>query len=149
MNKTTGCSLVLALSVMGLNFCYAAEKLPSFDCTLSDQKATDDDEEEMVSKTVFNKDTAEIFLTCTSEEVHKGEQVKAVWIADDTHDVAPANYKIDEKSYEVPADLEDGQVFTANMSLSKPNNGWPLGSYHVDFYLGDKLISAYKFSVAE
>lgn len=146
MKKNIGFSVIFGLSMTAFNVSHAADALPKFECTLSEQKATDD--KPAVNKTEFNKETAEIYLTCSSEQVKKGQSVKAVWIADDTNGLAPANYKIDEKSYDVPSDLEFGQIFTANMSLSKPDNGWPVGSYHVDFYLGDKLISAYKFTVA-
>lgn len=144
MKRMIGLSVFSALSMAALNVCHAAEQSSQFECVLSDQKAKDSS---VSARADFNKDTPEIYLTCSTSQVEKGQVVKAIWIADDTHGVAPANYKIDEKSYDVVENLKSGEMFTTYMSLSKPNTGWPLGSYHVDFYLGDKLLDTYKFAV--
>jgi outer membrane usher protein FimD/PapC len=65
-----------------------------------------------------------------------------VWIADDVGSAAPANTKIDESTLE--ADQDD---YYGAFSLSKPTAGWPVGSYHVDIYLNDKLATTAHFTI--
>ena len=50
--------------------------------------------------------------------VISGDKIRAVWIADDVGEAAPAGAKIDEKTLTMEGDTEDG-VF----SLSQPTKG--------------------------
>ena len=36
---------------------------------------------------------------------------------------------------------------TGGFKLSKPDKGWPVGKYHVDIYVGDKLAETVKFEI--
>ncbi len=143
----SGSVLFLLLSLFYFNYAYADDNAakPKFDCTLTDQLSAD--KEPGDAKDTFTKDTPTLFLVCDSDDVKSGQEVKSVWIAADTNKVAPDNYKIDEKSMKVPANMGSDQTFTANFSLSKPNNGWPVGSYHVDLSVDGQLIQSFKFSV--
>ena len=67
-----------------------ADDKTAFDCTLTNKV----DGSKMDT---FTPDTKTIYLLCQSGTVKKGESYKAVWIATDTNNVVPANYKIDEK----------------------------------------------------
>ena len=59
-------------------------------------------------------------------------------------DAAPKGTKIDEPIINAKGDMDDG-VF----SLSKPNDGWPIGKYRFEIYVGDKLATTVKFTVEE
>ena len=70
-----------------------------------------------------------------------GATVKGVWIAEDTGGAAPPNYKILEKSLTLPF------INTGSFVITKPNNGWPVGSYRFEIYFGDTLAKTLKFTV--
>jgi hypothetical protein len=74
--------------------------------------------------------------------VQDGDKLRGVWIAEDVGDVAPKETKIDEKSIKAEGDTDDG-VF----SLSKPTNGWPVGKYRLEIYVGDELAKTVKFTI--
>jgi hypothetical protein len=91
--------------------------------------------------TVFCPDTVLIAGVFKMEGAWIGTTVPIVWIAEDVGPAAPANYKILEKSLTLRF-LNSGMF-----SLSKPNKGFPVGSYRLEIYFGDKLARAVKFSV--
>jgi hypothetical protein len=136
-------SMVFACIISTIS--YADETAPKFDCTLTDQLSANKEPGE--AKSTFTKTTPMIYFVCSSSNIQKSQSVKSVWIAADTHNAAPANYKIDEKTIQVPDNFTSDQTFTANFSLSKPNNGWPAGNYHVDLYVNNQLIQSMKFNV--
>lgn len=137
--------LFITLSGFMLNTSYADDPAVAPDCTLTDQLSTD--KEPGDPKDSFNKTTPVIYLACDFDNVKKGQTIRSVWIAANTNNVAPANYQIDEKSIQVPNDLGSGQTYNTDFSLSIPNNGWPVGSYHVDIYIDKQLIKSVKFTV--
>lgn len=92
--------------------------------------------------TVFAPNTPELFAFILTEGTEKGDKARGVWIAEDTNGVAPANYKVDEAT--LTGDKDD---FGGAFSLSKPNNGWPVGNYRVDVYIGDGLAGSTKFQI--
>ena len=94
------------------------------------------------SVTDFKDDVQKIFARWQAHDLSKGTKLRAVWIAEDVGSVAPANYKIDEASVVAPAPPSNG-VF----SLSRPNDGWPAGSYRVEVYANDELTETTKFSI--
>ncbi|MEO8401148.1 MAG: hypothetical protein ABI597_05035 [Gammaproteobacteria bacterium] len=145
LRKSSLASLVILANIVFNPTTYAADTKPKFDCTLTDELTADKKPGD--AKDTFSKTTPLIYLICESDEVEKGQSIKAEWIAADTNNIAPANYKIDEKSLDVKKELDDDQVFTANFSLSIPNKGWPVGSYRVDLYVDNKLSQSVKFTV--
>src|SRR5690242_4683968 len=50
-------------------------------------------------KDVFTPTTPMIYVIWKSEQLKEGQSLKSVWIADDTNNVAPPNYKIDEATF--------------------------------------------------
>jgi hypothetical protein len=97
---------------------------------------------EIVGKaTEFRPDTPKIVCVFTVDGAGIGMVVKGVWIAEDVGPVAPPNYKIAERSLRLPF-LNSG-----SLTLTKPNNGWPVGSYRLEIYLGDTLAKTLKFTV--
>lgn len=109
-----------------------------------------------VSKDVFTKETPMLFVLWRSEKLKEGQHIKAVWIAENTHNVAPNNYTIDQKGMVLSAGMR-GKIFSSlpgnfwdgKFTLSKPNKGWPLGQYHVDLYVDDILIKAIPYTISD
>jgi len=97
---------------------------------------------EMTTK--FNLDAPKLYARWQASDLAKGTKLRAVWIAEDVGDVAPPNYKVDEASVVAPKPPSSG-VFT----LSRPNAGWPIGSYRVEIYADDTLIETLKFTIAK
>jgi len=138
--------IVLAISsVISLPPSFAADTQPKFDCTLTDKKA--DDGTPGDAKTSFAPTTPVIYLLCSSDEVKKGQSIKAAWIAIDTNNAAPANYKIAEKGMDVDKSLAEGETWDTDLSLTKPNNGWPVGSYKVELYVDGVVSDTFNFTV--
>ena len=91
--------------------------------------------------TEFTPDTAKIFCVWKAEGILKGTSVRGVWIAVDVGNVAPPNYKIDEAEVRLPVMTE------GSMSLSKPTNGFPVGKYRLELYIGKELAKTIPFTV--
>lgn len=100
-----------------------------------------DDESSKTPKTTFSKDTPRIFVFFGLEGVSVGTKVKSIWICEKS-EVAEPNYKIDEVTLTVVPPMNEG-----NFSLSKPNAGWPEGSYRVDMYMDGAVTDTVKFTV--
>ena len=92
--------------------------------------------------TTFARDTPAVFALLQMEGVQKGDTLRAVWIADDVGDAAPAHTRIAEKAMTMEGVPNEG-----NFSCTKPAKNWPAGKYHVDIYANDKLITTAKFTV--
>jgi hypothetical protein len=87
-------------------------------------------------------DIPKLWAFFKSTGTKKGDNFRSVWIAEDVGDAAPKETKIDEAT--LVADADD---FSAAFSLSKPNNGWPVGKYRTEIYVGDRLASTSKFTI--
>lgn len=100
-----------------------------------------DDKESKVEKTVFAPDAPAVYTVFTLSDVPANTTIKSVWIAEKTPS-APDNSKIDETSLAMGGSLNSG-----NFSLSQPTNGWPVGQYRVELYIGDHLAHTGRFQV--
>jgi len=94
--------------------------------------------------TTFAPDTPKLVAFFRSTGTEKGVALRGVLIAEDVGDVAPANTKVLESS----ADADQDNFF-GGFTFSKPDHGWPVGKYRVEFYVGDKLVGTTKFSIAK
>jgi hypothetical protein len=92
--------------------------------------------------TAYTADAPKLYATFKTEGVINGDKIRAVWIADDVGEAAPAGTKIDEKTLTMDGDTEDG-VF----SLSKPTKGWPLGKYHIEIYVNNDPATKLDFEI--
>jgi hypothetical protein len=92
--------------------------------------------------TSFPADTPKLFAIFKTKGIQNGDKVRGVLIAEDVGDVAPANSKVLEKTLSLEEDTDDG-----DFNFSKPTNGWPVGKYHVDIYVNDKLATTIKFTI--
>ena len=117
----------------------AAARLIAGDMTVEAVVAVDKDTK---PTTTFSADVPQIYCFFRTKGSEKGDKLRAVWIADDVGDAAPADTKIDESS--LTADQEN---FYGAFSLSKPTKGWPTGKYHVAIYNGDEVGTTVKFTI--
>jgi hypothetical protein len=100
-----------------------------------------DDDQIVGPTTVFAPDTPMIYCTWRSEGLKVGLSVRGVWIAENVGSVAPPNYKIAEKAITT---LVANQGY---FSLSKPNNGFPVGKYRLEIFIGNELLRTVPFNV--
>jgi hypothetical protein len=96
------------------------------------------------ASTVFSSDTPQICVRWQGQRLRKGEKVKAVWIAENIGEDFPPDYKVDEASATVESPNTHG-VFT----LARPEDGWAIGAYRVEFYVDDVFIDAAKLKIVQ
>jgi hypothetical protein len=116
-----------------------------FICTLTDTR--NQDKSPGAAKDTFAPNTPTIYILCDSDQVKKGDNVKTVLTAIDTHKAAPDNYIVGEKVNSIANDIKDNEYYTVDFYFSKPDNGWPVGTYKIDLFLNEKLTDTYNFSV--
>ena len=90
---------------------------------------------------VFATDTPKIVLHVELKGAEAGAKVVGTWIAVKT-DGAPANYKIDAVTLTLDSTLDEVEV-----SLSKPDAGWPVGTYKVEVSYDGTVEKTVPFSV--
>ena len=94
--------------------------------------------------TTFSLDTAQIYARWQGHRLRKGAKVRAVWIAENIGEEFPPDYKVDEASAIAESPTAHG-VFT----LSRPNDGWAVGDYRVEFYADDVFVDAVKLKIVK
>jgi hypothetical protein len=92
----------------------------------------------------FSSDTPQIYVRWQGQRLRKGGKVKAVWIAENIGEDFPQDYKVDEASATVESQNAHG-AFT----LARPENGWAIGDYRVEFYVDDILTETVKVKIVE
>jgi len=94
--------------------------------------------------TTFSSDTPQIYVRWQGQRLRRGGKVKAVWIAENIGEDFPQDYKVDEASATVESQNAHG-AFT----LARPENGWAIGDYRVEFYVDDVLVDAVKLKIVK
>lgn len=89
----------------------------------------------------FSPDSPALHALVTVADAAAGTVVKGAWVSVDA--ISTPNYQID--AAEVTMKEAEG---TLHFSLSRPNNGWPLGNYRLDVYLNGRLATMATFSIA-
>ncbi len=104
----------------------------------------------------FTKDTPMIYIAWKSDQLKEGQTIKGTWIAEDTNNAAPPNYKIDEATLTLTKDFKakmlstlPGSYWGGKFSMSKPNNGWPVGKYRIDISVDGTIVKTIKFTVGD
>ncbi len=92
--------------------------------------------------TSFSADTPKLIAFVLSKGTKAGDVLGCTWIAEDVGTAAPKGTKIEESTF-----VGDKVDFSGGCSLSKPTNGWPIGQYRVDAYVGTELAGNTKFSI--
>jgi hypothetical protein len=99
--------------------------------------------EEDEPATTFSADVPNIYLIWKGKGLQSGDEIRAVWIAEDVGDVAPKETKIGERSVTVYKPDEEGAI-----SLSRPGGRvWPIGQYRTEVYIGKILVQALRFTI--
>jgi hypothetical protein len=96
------------------------------------------------ASTVFSSDTPQICVRWQGQRLREGGKVKAVWIAENIGEDFPSDYKADEASATVESQNAHG-VFT----LARPQDGWAIGDYRVEFYVDDVFVDAAKLKIVQ
>jgi len=91
----------------------------------------------------FAADTPKIVLHVELKSPTVGAKIEGAWIAVKT-DAAPANYKIDAATVTVDNDQDE-----AKFALSKPDAGWPAGTYQVEVRYEGNLEKTIPFTVTK
>jgi hypothetical protein len=94
--------------------------------------------------TTFSSDTPQIYVRWQGQRLRKGGKVKAVWIAENIGEDFPQDYKVDEASATVESENARG-AFT----LARPETGWAIGDYRIEFYVDDVLVEAVKLKIVQ
>jgi hypothetical protein len=92
----------------------------------------------------FSSNTSEIYARWQGQRLRQGAKVKAVWIAENIGEDFPQDYKVDEASAIAETPIAHG-AFT----LVRPEDGWALGDYRVEFYVDDVLVDAVKAKIGQ
>jgi hypothetical protein len=89
----------------------------------------------------YTADAPRLYAIFKTQGAKEGDNIRCAWFADDVGDAAPKGTKIDETSISLKGNME------GEFSLSKPTPGWPLGKYHIEIYVDDKLATNVKFEI--
>jgi len=87
--------------------------------------------------TTFSSDTPQIYMRWEGRRLRKGAKVKAVWIAENIGEDFPQGYKVDEASA-----IVESQNARGAFTLARPEEGWAVGDYRVEFYVDDVFVDA-------
>ena len=94
--------------------------------------------------TTFSSDTPQIYARWRGDRLRKGAKVRAVWIAENIGEDFPPDYKVDEATA-----VTEGPVAHGAFTLSRPEDGWALGDYRVEFYVDDVLVDTVKLKIVK
>jgi uncharacterized RDD family membrane protein YckC len=91
--------------------------------------------------TEFYTDTPKIVCVWEIAGTDFSTPLKSVWIAEDVGDAAPPNYQLVAKSM---SGVNEGKFY-----ITSPANGWPIGKYRLEIYIGDTLAKQIPFSIKQ
>jgi hypothetical protein len=92
--------------------------------------------------TTFTLNTPEICARWQGHRLRKGAKIKAAWIAENIGEDFPQDYKVDEASA-----IAEGPSARGAFTLTRPEDGWAIGDYRVEFYVDDVLVDAVKLKI--
>jgi hypothetical protein len=125
----------LVAGVAGLLFMVSAYADPHFG-----RMAFSDSEDGDATDT-FASDAPKIYMHIELLDWDKDAAVSGAWIAEKVEG-APPNYTIDTAEVVAKSGFKE-----ATLSLSKPNKGWPVGSYRVEVSIDGKKVKTEHFTV--
>ncbi len=94
------------------------------------------------ARSTLPADTPKIWIIFETKGAKAGDKFRGVLIADHAGHIAPENSKVTEGKITLSGDTSDG-----GLSFTRPEGGWPVGQYHVEIYINDKLATTAKFTV--
>lgn len=119
--------------------------LPTFQCTLTDHGRANNDRG--VTNKIFHRSSEQLFLICDSDNVMRGDSIRAVWIADDTYCSEWDNTILKQTKRVVRTDLKALDLYKTIFAINSPCNGWPAGSYHVRLFINNIEGDDYRFTI--
>lgn len=93
------------------------------------------------ASTEFYTDTPKIVCVWNTAGADPSVPIKSVWIAEDIGDGAPPNYRLAENS---ASGINEGRFY-----ITSPANGWPIGKYRLEIYIGENLAKQIPFTVKQ
>ena len=100
-----------------------------------------DDYQIIGPSTEFYTDTPKIVCVWAVEGVGLSVPIRSVWIAEDVGGAAPPNYQLEDKSI---VGVNEGSFY-----ITTPANGWPVGKYRLEIYIGDKFAKQIPFTIKQ
>jgi hypothetical protein len=91
----------------------------------------------------FKPSTAKIYVDAAVSGASEGTLLKAQWIAEKVEG-APPDYAIDTTELKVKKNTD-----SVEFRLSKPNKGWPIGTYRVELLVDGKVVQKLSFRVSK
>lgn len=90
---------------------------------------------------IFPPDVPQILAVVTVEEADAGALVRGIWVSVDAIEIP--DYPIDEAE----GQFESAGGGTMQFSISKPNNGWPIGNYRLDVTINGQPVNSAPFKI--
>ena len=91
--------------------------------------------------TTFTKSDAKLYLLVKDVSGVKGDQIRAVWVADDTGGAFPKGKKLNDFTQTLTGSGQPTTFYTAVAG------GFPAGKYHAEVYENSKVATSVKFTV--
>nr|HEX4313008.1 hypothetical protein [Kofleriaceae bacterium] len=127
----------------------SADDLGTFTCkTVQNASAAGSNSPCVEATDHFEPAVPTVYVTYRTRDLPKSGDTYAIeWIATDVGSAAPANHVIATTTHTVEDLPAAANSYTVNGYLTKPTNGWPVGTYRVDIKLGDKLATSAQFAI--
>jgi hypothetical protein len=94
------------------------------------------------SSTRFTTDATKISVIWTGQGLKAGDQLSAIWFAEDLGIASQRESKITEEHATAYKPDDDGAF-----ALGRPKEGWPAGKYRVEILLNSRLVQALRFTI--
>ena len=134
----SGAAILLLVLTTGA---FAEGKLERVVCGL----ATDTQVSSITPTSEFSSATPAIYCEVEVVKEEAGGTLESRWIAEDVGSAAPANTLIGKYSITLP----EGSVGPAHFSVSRPDKGWPGGSYRFELWLAEERIGKVPFTIVD
>lgn len=131
--------LIVLLAVLAL---VASSLACSFGDPTLDNVRTAKDQDGNQPATVFSPSDT-VYVVSDLSNGKAGNVVTSKWYAVSVEGIE-ANLKFDEADITIEDETFNGNVY---FYYPPPEGGWPLGSYKVEIYFNDTLVSTVEFSV--
>ena len=93
---------------------------------------------------MFRLNARQIYACWQGHRLRKGAKVTATWIAENIGEDFPQDYKVDEASA-----IAEGPRARGAFTLTRPEDGWAIGDYRVEFYVDDALVDTVKVRIVQ
>jgi hypothetical protein len=151
--RTSSLWIAASLAICGCTSKESAESKPdqmgTFTCkTIQNEAAAGSNSPCVDSTDHFDVAIPVVHVTYRTLDLPKsGDAYVIQWIATDVGQAAPANTVIATTNATVGDVPAATKSYAVNSYLTKPTNGWPVGTYRVEIKLHDKLVTTAQFAI--